>query len=243
MKKKIETKILNPMLGRDFPLPDHATDGAAGLDVRACIDEAIILQPKDTALIPSGFALNINDPGIMAVLVARSGLGVKHGIVVAQAAGIIDSDYHGEVFVGLRGNKKNIVRLVPGRDAAGPLLAVDMTEAIGRFGPGLMAFDRRGLLNVAGGTQRAIQRYDVATGRHVVAHRTIGDGECSMKMWSNMGTCRRDANSRASTTWRRVAGSEQTKARTRERTALRSGLLRRSARSGGRKGDLAVSGL
>ncbi len=101
MKRAIETKILDPRLGTDFPLPSHATDGAAGLDIRACIEAPLTLEPGSSQLIHSGFAINIEDPGVMAVLVARSGLGVKRGIVVSQAVGVIDSDYHGEVLVSL----------------------------------------------------------------------------------------------------------------------------------------------
>ncbi len=114
MTTQIETKILNPKLGKEIPLPAYATDGSAGLDIRACIDEAITLEPGDSKLIGSGFAIHINNPQIMAVLVARSGLGVKHGIVIAQAAGIIDSDYNGEIFVALWNRSKASYTVQPG---------------------------------------------------------------------------------------------------------------------------------
>lgn len=114
MKKKIETKILNPSLGKNYPLPEHATPGSAGLDIRACIDAPITLEPGGSELIGSGFAININDPHIMAVLVARSGLGVKHGIIISQAVGIIDSDYHGEIFVSLWNRSKEPFTINPG---------------------------------------------------------------------------------------------------------------------------------
>jgi len=111
---KIETKILNPKLGGELPLPEHATDGSAGLDIRACIDEPVILEPGKTQLIGSGFAINIKDPSIMAILVARSGLGVKKGIVIAQAAGIIDSDYHGEILAALWNRSQEAFTIQPG---------------------------------------------------------------------------------------------------------------------------------
>jgi len=99
MPKKIELKILDPRLGEAFPLPDYATTGSAGLDLRACIDEALVLAPGDTHLIPTGIAVHIGDPSIAAVLLPRSGLGHKHGIVLGNLVGLIDSDYQGQIFV------------------------------------------------------------------------------------------------------------------------------------------------
>lgn len=114
MKRQIETKILNPKLGSEIPLPAHATDGSAGLDIRACIDDPITLEPGESELIGSGFAIHINDPALMAILVARSGLGVKHGILISQAAGIIDSDYNGEIFVALWNRSDKAYTVQPG---------------------------------------------------------------------------------------------------------------------------------
>lgn len=99
MKKKIQLKILDSRLGNDFPLPEYATKGSAGLDLRACLDEAIELKPGETVLIPTGLAIYINDPDLMAILLPRSGLGHKHGIVLGNLVGVIDSDYQGQVFV------------------------------------------------------------------------------------------------------------------------------------------------
>lgn len=99
MPKKIELKILDPRLGEAFPLPDYATTGSAGLDLRACIDDALVLAPGDTHLIPTGIAVHIGDPSIAAVLLPRSGLGHKHGIVLGNLVGLIDSDYQGQIFV------------------------------------------------------------------------------------------------------------------------------------------------
>ena len=97
--QKIQLKILDPRLGTDFPLPDYATDGSAGLDLRACLDEPVILNPGDTHLIPTGLAIHIGDPSLAAVLLPRSGLGHKHGIVLGNLVGLIDSDYQGQLFV------------------------------------------------------------------------------------------------------------------------------------------------
>ena len=95
----IELKILDERLGREFPLPDYATAGSAGVDLRACVPAALTLEPGQTELIPSGMAIHIGDPSLAAVLLPRSGLGHKHGIVLGNLVGLIDSDYQGQVFV------------------------------------------------------------------------------------------------------------------------------------------------
>ncbi|MGZ8218286.1 dUTP diphosphatase [Methylomagnum sp.] len=97
--QKIQLKILDPRLGDAIPLPEYATPGAAGLDLRACLDDALTLAPGQTHLIPTGLAIHIDDPGLAAVLLPRSGLGHKHGIVLGNLVGLIDSDYQGQVFV------------------------------------------------------------------------------------------------------------------------------------------------
>ncbi len=104
--KKIQLKILDGRLGKDIPLPEYATAGSAGLDLRACLDEAVELKPGETLLIPTGLAIYINDHQLAAVLLPRSGLGHKHGIVLGNLVGLIDSDYQGQVFVSCwnRGN-------------------------------------------------------------------------------------------------------------------------------------------
>ena len=105
--RPIQLKILDPRVGEAFALPEHATPGSAGLDVRACLDEPLVLAPGDTQLIPSGFAIHIADPGYAAVLWPRSGLGHKHGLVLGNLTGLIDSDYQGQVYVSCwtRGSK------------------------------------------------------------------------------------------------------------------------------------------
>jgi dUTP pyrophosphatase len=95
----IKLKILDERLGDEFPLPDYATDGSAGVDLRACVKEPVIVAPGETTLIPTGMAIHIGDPSLAAVLLPRSGLGHKHGIVLGNLVGLIDSDYQGQVFV------------------------------------------------------------------------------------------------------------------------------------------------
>lgn len=97
--KSIQLKILDPRIGNEIPLPKHATDGSAGVDLRACVDEAVTIYPGETHLIPTGIAIHIGDPGLAAVLLPRSGLGHKHGIVLGNLTGLIDSDYQGQLFV------------------------------------------------------------------------------------------------------------------------------------------------
>ena len=95
--RKLDIKILDERIRAN--LPSYATAGSAGLDLRACIDEPLTLRPGDSALIPSGLAIHLGDPGLAAVIIPRSGLGHKHGIVLGNLVGLIDSDYQGQVFV------------------------------------------------------------------------------------------------------------------------------------------------
>jgi len=97
--KKIQLKILDSRLGSDFPLPDYATPGSAGMDLRALLDEPLELGPGNTHLIPTGLAIHIEDPKMAAVILPRSGLGHKHGIVLGNLVGLIDSDYQGQLYV------------------------------------------------------------------------------------------------------------------------------------------------
>lgn len=95
----IELKILDPRLGQEFPLPEYATAGSAGLDLRACLADSLTVHPGETHLIPTGLAIHIADPGLAALVLPRSGLGHKHGIVLGNLVGLIDSDYQGELLV------------------------------------------------------------------------------------------------------------------------------------------------
>ena len=97
--RSIELKILDPRIGDSIPLPHYATDGSAGMDMRACIDEAITVAPGATVLIPTGLAIHVADASLAAVLLPRSGLGHKHGLVLGNLTGLIDSDYQGQVFI------------------------------------------------------------------------------------------------------------------------------------------------
>lgn len=99
VRPKIPLRILDERIGREFPLPHYATPGSAGIDLRACVDESLTVMPGATELIPTGIALHLEDPGLAATILPRSGLGHKHGIVLGNLVGLIDSDYQGEILV------------------------------------------------------------------------------------------------------------------------------------------------
>ncbi|MEC7875720.1 MAG: dUTP diphosphatase [Pseudomonadota bacterium] len=104
--KKIQIKLIDKRLGDEFPIPNYATEGSAGLDLCACINESLAINPNSTVLISAGFAMYIADKSFAAMLLPRSGLGHKHGIVLGNLTGLVDSDYQGEIFVSCwnRGN-------------------------------------------------------------------------------------------------------------------------------------------
>jgi dUTP pyrophosphatase len=116
--RPVQLKILDPRLGRDFPLPDYASDGAAGLDLRACVDGPVAIRPGDCHLVPAGFAMHIADPGLAAVLLPRSGLGHKHGLVLGNLVGLIDSDYQGQVFISCWNRGSDVFTIEPGERIA-----------------------------------------------------------------------------------------------------------------------------
>ena len=97
--KPVQIKAIDPRLGTEIPLPEYATAGSAGMDLRACLDQTIVVAPGETKLIPTGFAMHMEESGLAAVILPRSGLGHKHGIVLGNLVGLIDSDYQGQVFV------------------------------------------------------------------------------------------------------------------------------------------------
>lgn len=105
--RSIELKILDSRVGDTIPLPHYATNGSAGMDMRACIDEPLTVAPGETVLVPTGLAIHVADPALAAVLLPRSGLGHKHGLVLGNLTGLIDSDYQGQVFISCwnRGSK------------------------------------------------------------------------------------------------------------------------------------------
>ncbi|TFG84404.1 MAG: dUTP diphosphatase [Chromatiales bacterium] len=112
--QKIQLRILDPRLGRDFPLPDYATGGSAGVDLRACVDGNVTILPGQTLLVPTGMAIHIADPGLAAVILPRSGLGHKHGIVLGNLVGLIDSDYQGQLMVSCWNRSSEPFVLEPG---------------------------------------------------------------------------------------------------------------------------------
>ncbi|MDT8282888.1 MAG: dUTP diphosphatase [Gammaproteobacteria bacterium] len=105
--KKIQLKILDPRIGKTIPLPDYATDGSAGMDLRAALEKTTEIKPGETILIPTGISIYVEDNNMAAVVLPRSGLGHKHGIVLGNLVGLIDSDYQGQLFVSCwnRGNE------------------------------------------------------------------------------------------------------------------------------------------
>ena len=112
--RSIELKILDSRIGDAIPLPHYATNGSAGLDMRACIDAAITVQAGETTLIPTGLAIYIGDPTLAAVLLPRSGLGHKHGLVLGNLTGLIDSDYQGQVFISCWNRGSSSYEIRPG---------------------------------------------------------------------------------------------------------------------------------
>jgi dUTP pyrophosphatase len=111
---KIETRAVNSLIGDTIPLPAYATEGSAALDLRACLVDAVEIQPGETAFIGSGIAINIKDPNVVGIIAPRSGLGIKSGIVLANTIGVIDSDYQGEIKIGLFNRGKTTYIVKPG---------------------------------------------------------------------------------------------------------------------------------
>ena len=126
--KKIDLKILDPRLKADFGLPSYATEGSAGLDLKACIDEPLVLNPGQTELIPTGLAIHIADATLAAVLLPRSGMGHKHGIVLGNLTGLIDSDYQGQIFVSCWNRSSNEFTIQPG-DRIAQMVFIPVVQA------------------------------------------------------------------------------------------------------------------
>ncbi|MBM7063312.1 dUTP diphosphatase [Pseudomonas sp. UL073] len=124
----LQAKILDPRLGRDFPLPQYATPGSAGLDLRAMLQDDVTLEPGQTVLIPTGLAIHIADPGLAALVLPRSGLGHKHGIVLGNLVGLIDSDYQGELMVSCWNRGQSSFRITVGERIA-QLMLVPVVQA------------------------------------------------------------------------------------------------------------------
>ena len=115
---KVQVKLLDPRLGKEWPLPSYATAGSAGLDLRACLDEAIEIEPGQTVLVKTGMAIYIHDVNFAGLILPRSGLGHKHGIVLGNLVGLIDSDYQGELMVSVWNRGQTTFRLEPGERLA-----------------------------------------------------------------------------------------------------------------------------
>jgi dUTP diphosphatase len=116
--RRLQIKILDPRLGTEIPLPHYATGGSAGLDLRACLDAPLTLEPGCTELIPTGMAIHLDDPHYAAMLLPRSGLGHKHGIVLGNLVGLIDSDYQGQVMVSCWNRGDAAFTIMPGERIA-----------------------------------------------------------------------------------------------------------------------------
>ena len=129
-RRTLEVRILDPRVGREFPMPEYATAGSAGLDLRACIDAPLALEPGAATLIPTGLAIHLGDPGLAAVLLPRSGLGHKHGVVLGNLVGLIDSDYQGQLMVSCWNRGQSPYTVAPGERIAQmvvvPVVQVDL---------------------------------------------------------------------------------------------------------------------
>ncbi|MCP4956161.1 MAG: dUTP diphosphatase [Photobacterium aquimaris] len=128
MMNTIDLKILDPRVGTEFPLPTYATTGSAGLDLRACLDQALTVAPGETHLVPTGLAIHIGDSNLAATILPRSGLGHKHGIVLGNLVGLIDSDYQGQLMVSVWNRGDTTFTIEPG-DRIAQLVFVPVVQA------------------------------------------------------------------------------------------------------------------
>ncbi len=126
--KKVDLKILDARVGSEFPLPAYATSGSAGLDLRACLDNALIVEPGQTHLVPTGLAIHIADNSLAATILPRSGLGHKHGIVLGNLVGLIDSDYQGQLMVSVWNRGQTTFTIEPG-DRIAQLVFLPVVQA------------------------------------------------------------------------------------------------------------------
>ena len=135
-RRALQVRVLDPRVGRDFPLPHYATPGSAGLDLRACLDAPLTLAPGQAELVPTGIAIHLDDPGLAAMLLPRSGLGHKHGVVLGNLVGLIDSDYQGQVMVSCWNRGVAAYTMAPGERIAQmvivPVVQVDF-EIVEQF--------------------------------------------------------------------------------------------------------------
>lgn len=115
---EIELKIINPLVGDKIPLPEYATVGSAGMDLRACLEAPLVVAANETVMIPTGFAIHMRDPHMAAMILPRSGLGHKHGIVLGNLVGLIDSDYQGEIKISCWNRSQEAYTITPGERIA-----------------------------------------------------------------------------------------------------------------------------
>jgi dUTP pyrophosphatase len=138
LRRALKVRILDPRIGETFPLPAYATDGSAGLDLRACLAAPLLLQPGRAELLPTGLAIHLDDPGLAAVILPRSGLGHKHGIVLGNLVGLIDSDYQGQLMVSVWNRGSEPFTVQPGERIAQlvvvPVVQVAL-EVVTEFAP------------------------------------------------------------------------------------------------------------
>lgn len=127
-RQTFQVRVLDPRIGREIPMPTYATEGSAGLDLRACLDAPLTLQPGDTELLSTGLSLHIADPKLAAMILPRSGLGHKHGIVLGNLVGLIDSDYQGELMVSCWNRGQTAFTIEPGERIA-QLVLVPVVQA------------------------------------------------------------------------------------------------------------------
>lgn len=126
-RRPLQVKILDPRVGAEFPLPAYATSGSAGLDLRACLDAPLTLEPGKAELIPTGIAIHLQDQGLAAVVLPRSGLGHKHGVVLGNLVGLIDSDYQGQLMVSCWNRAREPFTIRPG-DRIAQLVVVPVVQ-------------------------------------------------------------------------------------------------------------------
>ena len=129
MQHDLQVKVLDVRFGGEWPLPAYATEGSAGLDLRAALDAPAVLAPGDALLVPSGLAIHVADPGLCAVVLPRSGLGHKHGIVLGNGTGLIDADYQGPLLVSLWNRAAQVFEIAPG-DRIAQLVLLPVVRAV-----------------------------------------------------------------------------------------------------------------
>ncbi len=127
MRPRLQVKIINPLIGTHYPLPSYATSGSAGLDLQACIEQPLILLPDSTQLIPTGIAIHLDDPRLAAMILPRSGLGHRFGIILGNSIGLIDSDYQGELQISCWNRSQTAYEVKPG-DRIAQLIVVPVIQ-------------------------------------------------------------------------------------------------------------------